>query len=151
MTNEAEKIKNWLGRAKLTYEKLKLYEEAMDNLRSTCGTIRIGQERDRLQHQEKNLRKETEDFLNTAKLSPRQYSVLTLHYLEYEPYRRAAEYRQAVRPAGTYRGYRTPGRPKTNQCIKKMLRNAASFLLIGLFYTSHIKVHNRIGKNTDKT
>ncbi|HBT65636.1 MAG TPA: hypothetical protein DEB10_13350 [Ruminococcaceae bacterium] len=84
MTARAAALRQWIGRAKKIHDKLYPYEQAVRNLDGACGIDSICRERDRLRAKEAAARLELYDLLTNAVLPPRQFTILNLHYLQYE-------------------------------------------------------------------
>ena len=91
MTQEATAIRLWIARAKTLHEKRTPYEEAAENLNGVCGADEIITERNRLRALEAVARMELYESLKTVTLTPRQFTVLNLHYLQYLSWTQIAE------------------------------------------------------------
>ncbi|MDD4414043.1 MAG: hypothetical protein PHR14_05740 [Oscillospiraceae bacterium] len=97
MTPNAAELRKWIGRALNIHDKLKPYEQAARGLGVACGTDIIFRERDRLRAQEETARMELCEMLAHAKLSPRQFTIINLHYLQYHSWNMIADRLQIER------------------------------------------------------
>lgn len=88
--SQAMAIRQWIGRARGLNDRVQSYEEAANSLSEGCGGEPMCRERDRLRQLEATARLEIYDYLSGAVLTPRQYTVLYLHYLEYASWTRIA-------------------------------------------------------------
>lgn len=91
MTDEAERLHQWLARGRRDYDLLVLYEQDAIRLNGACGTKKITDERDRLRVAVANSRMEVCELLDAAELKPQQFTVLHLHYIQYESWNRIAD------------------------------------------------------------
>ena len=90
MTDEAERLHRWLAKGRQYYDQLALYENGVRRLNGACGTKKIADERDRLRVIVANSRMEVYELLNRAELKPNQFTVLNLHYIQYESWNQIA-------------------------------------------------------------
>ena len=88
MTPQATAVRKWIGRARSIHDRLCPYEQAAKGLDGACGTDPILRERDRLRAQEAVARMELYEALAHSSLTPRQFTILNLHYLQYESWNR---------------------------------------------------------------
>lgn len=91
MKKKVAEVRQWIGRAKKIYEQLCPYEQALEGLSDVCGIDPISRARDRLRSLESIARMELYEVLSKANLTPRQFSILNLHYLQYESWTRIAK------------------------------------------------------------
>lgn len=91
MKDKVTTVREWIGRAKRIYENLIGYEQALKSLEDVCGVEPIARRCEILRAQESAARMEIYEVLSKADLTPRQYSILNLHYLQYESWTRIAD------------------------------------------------------------
>ena len=91
MKDKVSMVREWIGRAKRVYENLSECEQALKSLEDVCGVEPIARRCEILRAQESEARMEIYEVLSNADLTPRQYSVLNLHYLQYESWTRIAD------------------------------------------------------------
>ena len=84
MKKKVAAVRQWVGRAKKIYDQLCAYEQALEGLANVCGTEPILKKIYELRLLELNCKMELYEVLSKAKLTPRQFSILNLHYLQYE-------------------------------------------------------------------
>ena len=84
MKKKVAAVRQWVGRAKKIYDQLCAYEQALEGLANVCGTEPILKKIYELRLLELNCKTELYEVLSKAKLTPRQFSILNLHYLQYE-------------------------------------------------------------------
>ena len=91
MTQKAGCIKAWMGRARLLYEQLQPLEQAAEQLEDGCAYELMDNKRLQLRKLEYRARMESYDLLVSAKLTPREFTILQLHYIEYQSWNTIAE------------------------------------------------------------
>lgn len=84
MTSKEASVRQWIGRAKTIHDRLYPYEQALKGLNEACGTDYIRRECELLRSQEAVARMELYELLSHTELSPRQFTIINLHYLQYE-------------------------------------------------------------------
>ncbi|MDD2417979.1 MAG: hypothetical protein PHP68_02945, partial [Oscillospiraceae bacterium] len=97
MTPNAAELRKWIGRALALHNKLVPVEQAVEGLAGVWGNHVILRERDSLRTQEGIARMELNEMLSGARLSPRQYTIMNLHYLQYYSWTKIADRLQIER------------------------------------------------------
>ena len=91
MTNEAIGIRQHLNEARLLHQQLAPYEQAVRALGENAAAGTLHRVCDRLRRQEMGVRTSISGMLESAVLSPRQYTVIHLHYLQYQSWTKIAD------------------------------------------------------------
>lgn len=83
MTEQGWNVRRRIARAWRLRQQWEPYEAAAECLKKTDGGVPMKRHLEHLRSEEASARIEVQEMLDAAELTPRQYTVLHLHYLEY--------------------------------------------------------------------